>query len=279
MEPLGYSRGYRWQIHRPWDPRRGSQHGSGRGKVDDDHLQEGVTGGQELPHDDLQKVLAFEILLIGGKLYIELLKHTEDAILLGVRDGVEDLKDGVQDEGVEGTIEVLATVDGALGGPLLCGRVEIIVTPKLAHHLLLVDTKLLGVTGGELTESEGPSVETRTEGDGTLLGVDLDITKSSIVVGRDDDVDALDGTGELLVQLLGLDLKLEQGAVDLVDDDDRFDTLGKSLSEHGLGLNADALDTIDDHQSTVGDTESGGNLGREIDVSWRVDQVDQEPAT
>ena len=63
-----------------------------------------------------------------------------------------------------------------------------------------------------------------------------------------------------MVQLLGYDLKLEQGAVYLVDNDDGFDTFSKSLSEHSLGLDADTLNTVDD-QSTIGDTKSGGNLG------------------
>ena len=170
--------------------------GSGGRKVDDNHLQEGVTGGQELPHDNLQEGLTLEFLLLGGKLDIELLEHTEDAILLVVHGCIEDLEDGVQYEGIEGTVEGLAVFNSALGGPLLCGRVEEVVTPKLAHHLLLVDTELLGVTGGKLTESEGPPVETRAEGDGALLGIDLDITKSDVVVGGDDDIDVLDGTGE-----------------------------------------------------------------------------------
>ena len=43
-------------------------------------------------------------------------------------------------------------------------------------------------------------METRTESDGSLVGVDLDITKGGIVVGGDDDVDGLDGTGEGLVE-------------------------------------------------------------------------------
>jgi len=82
-----------------------------------------------------------------------------------------------------------------------------------------------------------------------------------------------------LVQLLGLDLELEQGTVDLVDDDDGLDTFNKSLSEYSLCLDADTLDTVDDDQSTISDTEGSGNLGREIDVSRRVDQVDQEFVT
>ena len=157
--------------------------GSGRRKVDNNHLEEGVTGGQELPHHDLQQSLALEVLLIGSKFDFELLEHSKDGLLLVIHDGVEDLEDGVQDEGVEGTVERLVCVGDILGSPLLRGRVEVVVTPKFAHHFLLIDTKFFGVTVGELTESEGPSVETRAKGDGTLVGVDLDITKSDVVVG------------------------------------------------------------------------------------------------
>ena len=93
-------------------------------------------------------------------------------------------------------------------------------------------------------------METQTESDGTLLGVDLNITKSGVVVGGDDDVDVFGGTGELLIQLLGFDLRLEQGTIYLVNDDDGFDTFGKSLSEHSLGLDADTLNTVNHDQST-----------------------------
>jgi hypothetical protein len=49
--------------------------GGGRGEVDDNHLEEGVSGGEELPHDDLEEGLALEVKLIGGKLDVELLEH------------------------------------------------------------------------------------------------------------------------------------------------------------------------------------------------------------
>ena len=72
---------------------------------------------------------------------------------------------------------------------------------------------------------------------------------------------------------------LEQRAVDLVDDDDGLDTFGQRLSEHGLGLDADAFNAVNDDESTIGDTESGSDFRREINVSWGVNQVDQELVT
>lgn len=148
--------------------------------------------------------------------------------------------------------------------------------PKTLHHLVAVNTELLGVLDGELADGEGPAVKTGTESNGTLLGVDLDITKDLVEVGGDNDVDGLDGTREVLVQVLLAELELEKSTVDLVDDKDGLDTLTKSLAEHSLGLNADTLDGVDDDESTVSDTESGSDLRREINVTGGVDQVDQE---
>ena len=103
-------------------------------------------------------------------------------------------------------------------------------------------------------------METGTESDSTLVRVHLDITEGLVEVGGDDDVDGLDCSGEGLVQVLLLDLKLEQSTVDLVDDNNGLNTLTKSLSEHSLGLDAHTLDGVDDNESTVSDTESGRDL-------------------
>jgi hypothetical protein len=148
--------------------------------------------------------------------------------------------------------------------------------PETLHHLVLVNTKLLGVTSGELTDGESPSVQTGTKSNGTLLGVDLDVTKSLVEVGGDDDVDGLDDTGEVLVEILLADLELEKSTVDLVDDDNGLDALTKSLTKDSLGLNADTLNGVDDDKGTIGDTEGSSDFGREVNVTGRVNQVDQE---
>jgi hypothetical protein len=70
-------------------------------------------------------------------------------------------------------------------------------------------------------------------------------------------------------------LELKEAAVHLVDDQDGLDPLGEGLAEHGLGLDADALDAVDDDEGAVGDAERGRDLGREVDVPGRVDEVDE----
>jgi hypothetical protein len=119
-------------------------------------------------------------------------------------------------------------------------------------------------------------VKTGTESDGTLVRVNLDITEDLVIVGGNDDVDGLNDTGEVLVQVLLGHLELEKSTVDLVDDDDGLDALTKGLTQHGLGLDADTFYGIDDDEGTVSDTEGSGDLGREINVTGRVNQVDQE---
>ena len=119
-------------------------------------------------------------------------------------------------------------------------------------------------------------METGAKGNGTLVGVDLDVTEGLVEVGGNDDIDGLDDTREVLVQILLLELQFEQSTVDLVDDDDGLDALTKSLTQDSLGLNADAFDGVDDDEGAVSDTKSGSDLGGEVDVAWGVDQVDEE---
>lgn len=244
-------------------------------KVEDHHLQQAVSSGKEGLHDGLEELLALLVTVFSSELEVELLEESGNLVLLEVHDSGEDLEDGVENELVEGTLELLALV-GAVLGPLLGLGVEVVVAPETLHHLVAVDTELLGVAGGELADGEGPAVKTGTESNGTAVGVDLDVTKGLVEVGGDDDVDGLDGTREGLVEILLGDLELEKSAIDLVDDNNGLDALTESLTKDGLGLDADTLDGVDDDESTIGNTEGSSDFGREINVTGGIDQVDQE---
>jgi hypothetical protein len=80
------------------------------------------------------------------------------------------------------------------------------------------------------------------------------------MVGGDNDVHGLDGTKEGLVKVFFGHLKFEKGAVNLVDDDDGLDPLAKCLTEDGLGLHTDTLDTVYDNKGTVCHAKSGGDF-------------------
>lgn len=99
---------------------------NGGRKVENHHLHESVSSRQELAHDNLQESLALEVLLIRSKLDLELINKSGDFFLLVVSNGSEDLEDGVQDELVESTLELLALVCVGLG-PLLGLGVEEVV--------------------------------------------------------------------------------------------------------------------------------------------------------
>lgn len=99
---------------------------SGRWQVEDHHLHESVGSGKELPHDDLQELLAGQFLLVTGELDLKLLEELGDLVSLEVHDRVEDTENGVQAELVESTLELLTVVLANLG-PLLGLGVEVVV--------------------------------------------------------------------------------------------------------------------------------------------------------
>jgi hypothetical protein len=107
--------------------------------------------------------------------------------------GVENLKNGVEDKLVEGTLQRLALVLTNFR-PFLRLRVKEVVSlllmsteipariqracrthPKALHHLVLVNAKFLGIFDSELPNREGPSVEARPKGDSSLVWINLDI--------------------------------------------------------------------------------------------------------
>ena len=253
--------------------------GGGRRQVDDNHFQHGLTSGQELSHNGLEQGLTLLVDLVLRELDLELLEKLRDLVLLEVHDGSEDSEDGVQNERVEGSLQGLSISVGGLGGPLLGLGVEVVVSPKLGHQLVLVNTELLGVSASELSQGESPTVQTGGESNRTLVGVDLNVSERGVGVGGDNDVDGLDGSAEGLVEVLLGDLQFEQSSVDLVDTQDGLDSLGQGLSQDSLGLDTNTFDTVDNDQGTVSDSKGSGDFGREIDVTGGVDQVDQELVT
>jgi hypothetical protein len=56
-------------------------------------------------------------------------------------------------------------------------------------------------------------------------------------------------------------LELEKSTIDLVNDDDRPDTLGESLTQNSFSLDADTLNAIDDDKGTISDSKSSCDLG------------------
>ena len=163
------------------------------------HLQKSISSGQESSHDNLEKSLALLLLVICAELDVELIEKGWDLILLEVHDGIEDAENRVEDELVEGTLQGLSIMR-SLVCPLLGVWVEVTVAlhfslerpglhragpytyPKTLHHLSSVNTELHGISLRELADSEGPSVKTRAESNGSLVWVDLDIAKRLVEV-------------------------------------------------------------------------------------------------
>jgi len=248
----------------------------GGGKMEDHHLEETVASGEPALHDLLHQSLLAKVLVGRREGSTDLLEELGELLDLVLHGGKDDHADGLDDELHERTLEGLAGGGSLALGPLAGLSVVEVVSPEALGHLGVVATELLGVHAAELREGESPRVKTGGEGNGSLLGRDLDVSHQLIAVGGDDDVDVLNLLDEALVHHLTVELKLEESAVKLVDGDNGLDALGKSLAQHGLGLHRHTLDAVDHDKSTVRDTESRRHLSGEVNVTRRVDQVDEE---
>mmetsp|Transcript_13907 Transcript_13907/g.30387 ORF Transcript_13907/g.30387 Transcript_13907/m.30387 type:complete len:580 (+) Transcript_13907:995-2734(+) len=243
-----------------------------RRQVKHNHLQNGVTGWEPLLHDTLQELLSNKFLFVGLELDVDCLKHLLDLSVLFSHNGFEKRCDGRHDELTESTFQGASLV---AGGPDLAGAIKVPVTPKLFHHLFLGDTEFGTIVPGETLEGEGPLVKTGTKGNGSLCGVDLKVTQSFFIVGGDNHIDGFNRTAKGLVKLFRGKLEFEKGTIDLVNHENGLDTFTNGLTKHGFGLDANSINGIDNNQSTISHTKCGSHLGREINVTWAVNQVDQ----
>ena len=204
------------------------------------------------------------------------LEHLPDSIEVAVHDVTAELNDRAHDELDEASGELFAFGTSIISLELLGRWVEVVITPELLHEAIAVELELLGVLVGEAGKCEGPAEKCRAKGNGTFGRVNLlGFTHVFEFVGRDDDVGVLDDTLEVLVHGLAIDLEFENTAVDFVNHHNRLDLLRQGLSEDSLSLHTDTLDVVDDNEGTISDSEGGSNFRGEVDVAWRVDQVDQ----
>ena len=206
------------------------------------HLEHSFSSRKPVPHNSLHQRLSFKLKLInlqdifnslalgGGKLGQQL----GCLLLLEVHDGVEHHVDGVQYVHAEGSLVVLV-----LGlAPLLCLGVEEILSPKLLHHFVNINSELASIHLSELLKGESPSMEPRSESNGTVVDIHTDNSHRSIVVtvGGNNDVDVLNNPLEGLVEFLLSKLKLEKSSVHFVHEKNGTNPLSNSLSEYSLGL-------------------------------------------
>jgi len=240
--------------------------------VADHHLQQRLVRRQPLLHGALQQLLLAQLKVLLLELDVEGSEHLVELVHLVVHAALHDLANGVQDEHVEG-----AVLGVSIRLPLLLRGHEVVLTPEALSHLLEGHTKLLGVHAPKLGQGEGPPVETGRETDSALLGINLQVfAHGSVVVGRDGHVDVFNMLGEVGVHGLPVELKLEETAVKLVDGEHGLDTLTQRLAKHSLGLHRHTVDGVHNHERAVGDTERRSHLSGEVNVTRRVDEVDEE---
>ena len=79
---------------------------------------------------------------------------------------------------------------------------------------------------------------------------------------------------ETLLDARNRRIEVRADAVHLVDERDPRHVVTVGLVPDGLGLRLDALDPVEDHDRAVENAQGAFDLGREIHVPRRVDQID-----
>lgn len=245
-------------------------------ELHDDHLKESLSSVDPLLESTLEEVLHSFFFFFVFQGDVEGLEHFPDGLEVVAHDVLDQLDDWAHNELNEASWENLVFVVTVRGLELLLCGVEEVLTPEFLHQLRAIKLELVGVGGGEASKGEGPAEESGTEGDCAVSGVNLlGLAHVIAFVGGDNDVSVLNDSLEVLVHILAIDLEFKNTSVDFVDHQDGLDFLSEGLSEYGLGLHAHTFDVIDDDKGAIGNTESSGDLRGEVDVAWRVDEVDQ----
>ena len=115
------------------------------------------------------------------------------------------------------------------------------LTPQFLHELLNINAEFGSIKFSKLFDGKGPSVETGSETNGSIGGVNTDNTHGTIIigVGGNNDVDVLNNPLESKEQIFLLQLQLQQSTVHLVHEKDRLDPFGDGLSQDGFSLHTD----------------------------------------
>ena len=200
-----------------------------------------------------------------------------DPDLLGV-DGVLDVVDGHLENDICDGDDLCELVLSALLSAQVEDGVEVEgLSVELVSELgCELECPLGDLRPAEVGDGDCPVVVCGTECDGSVLEADLPL----LVEGCREDVHDLlveggDDLGELLDHHLGGELLLDDGPVDLVDEEHGLDTLFECLPDDSLGLGHDSLDSTAEDVYSVQCPHCPGDVSTEVDVSGGIDEVDE----
>jgi hypothetical protein len=248
-------------------------------KLEDDHFNECFGSINPLLEDIFHEMLSLESSLISLQADVESHQHFVDLIHLTVHGSSAKSDDWLHHELHESSLELLTIIVLVVVGtflPFLAFSVVIVVTPKLGSHFFSVDTEFDAVHISEFGKSESPAEKSGTHGASTNLWINLEfLIHIFVFISGNDNIDVLNNSNEVLVHGFSINLELENGSVNFVDHKYWFNLFTESLSQDCLSLHSDTFNVVDDDESTIGYSESGGNFGREVDVTRGIDKVNQ----
>ena len=153
----------------------------------------------------------------------------------------------------------------------LC-KVLCIALVAFVNDRLKTDTGLLHVGNRDC-----PVVESRTKCDVSFQSVEFPsaVVVELLVHSLDELVDFVNNLTKTNHHLLRVHLQLIDKPVNLVDEQNRVDTLFECLAQHRLGLRHRAFDCVHNDDSSVHCTHCAGNISAEVNVAGSINHVDE----
>jgi hypothetical protein len=251
--------------------------GSGGWEVENHHFNNDVSGIEPSGHNNFQEMFSDEFLFFLSNLNVNGFKHFFGLFFISFHNGSGDLDDRSHDELTETSNKGFSLRSSVfIFLPFFVTSIEVIVSPKFFHHFVDFDLEFNGIDLSKSSKGEGPLIFSRSESNITFLGVKKEVSHGFDFIVGYDNVNHINNSDEILIHRFGISLKFEDRSIDFVNHQHWSNSFSHSLSKHGFGLDADTFDGIDDNQSSIGNSESGGDFRREINVSGGIDQVNQK---
>lgn len=126
-----------------------------------------------------------------------------------------------------------------------------------------------------MSKGKSPSLEPCTISNSGLCWVNLEIWHPLVLESMNDFINLSNSLFKNTESRLASTLQLRDDTVNFVKHENWNNTLRKGLTKNSFSLNANAFATINDHESTISNTQSSSNLGWEVYVPWRINQVNE----
>ena len=120
-----------------------------RRKLGNDHFKKCISSVDPFLENVLEKVFSFKLFFLSLEFYFKMAKHFKDSFSVAVHDVSAQSDYRLHDELDEASSELSSIISYIFSLPFLSFLIEVVVSPKLLHHLVKIDFEFLRVDSGK----------------------------------------------------------------------------------------------------------------------------------